>query len=72
MRWQVAGQVLSVVCAWCNRVIIASGSSALVSHSICPACIDVMTSPEAPDVLPVDSNCGDLFDAFPAHRTIPE
>lgn len=33
-------QVLSVVCAWCNRIVTTAPAGAGVTHMICPACLD--------------------------------
>jgi hypothetical protein len=32
------GQVLTVVCAWCNEVITPAPAGAAITHSICPPC----------------------------------
>lgn len=31
--------ILHVVCAWCDRVLVAGTPGAAVSHGMCPACI---------------------------------
>jgi hypothetical protein len=37
---------LSVVCAWCNRVVARAPLGAAVTHTICPACVDwAVTNP---------------------------
>ena len=36
----MATQMLAVVCAWCNRVVITAPDGAGVTHTICPSCVD--------------------------------
>lgn len=36
----MAAQLLSVVCAWCNRVVKSAPAGSGVTHTICPACLD--------------------------------
>ena len=31
---------LKVVCAWCNRVVIMAPTGTLITHTICPTCLD--------------------------------
>jgi hypothetical protein len=46
MEQNMATQMLAVVCAWCNRVVIEAPAGAGVSHTICPSCTDwTMTHP---------------------------
>ena len=35
----MAGQGLSVICAWCNRVVNRAAAGAPVTHTICPSCV---------------------------------
>ena len=32
-------RALTVVCAWCRRVVMAPPSAAGITHTICPACL---------------------------------
>ena len=42
----MAGHLLSVICAWCNRVVVIGPPGAPVTHTMCPSCIDwTMTHP---------------------------
>jgi hypothetical protein len=34
----MAVQLLTVVCAWCNRIVTTAPADAAVTHTICPAC----------------------------------
>jgi len=34
----LTAQILTVVCAWCNRVVVQGSSPAAVTHTICPSC----------------------------------
>jgi hypothetical protein len=36
----MAEHSLKVVCAWCNRVVIAAPMGTPVTHTICPVCLD--------------------------------
>jgi hypothetical protein len=36
----MAVQRLSVVCAWCNRLVTAAPAGAALTHTICPSCLD--------------------------------
>jgi hypothetical protein len=40
MEQSMASQVLSVVCAWCNRSVSTAPAGAGVTHTICPSCLD--------------------------------
>jgi hypothetical protein len=33
-------EVLTVVCAWCQRVVRAAPKATGVTHTICPPCLD--------------------------------
>ena len=39
----VAAQILTVVCAWCNRTLVRGPHAAAVTHTICPKCIEWTT-----------------------------
>jgi hypothetical protein len=44
----MAGHLLAVVCAWCNRVVVKAPPGADVTHTICPSCVDwTMAHPES-------------------------
>ena len=44
----MAGHLLAVVCAWCNRVVVKGPAGAEVTHTICPSCVDwTMTHPDS-------------------------
>ncbi len=34
----MAGHMLAVVCAWCNRIVTQAAAGADVSHTICASC----------------------------------
>ena len=36
----MAAEVLTVVCAWCQRTIAAAPAGAHVTHTICQSCLD--------------------------------
>ena len=36
----MAAEVLTVVCAWCQRTVTAAPPGAHVTHTICPSCVD--------------------------------
>jgi hypothetical protein len=36
----MAAQILTVVCAWCHRVVTPGAPTAGVTHTICPSCVD--------------------------------
>ena len=36
----MAAEVLTVVCAWCQRIVTAAPAGAGVTHTICPSCVD--------------------------------
>ena len=36
----MAAEVLTVVCAWCQRVITAAPAGTRVTHTICQSCLD--------------------------------
>jgi hypothetical protein len=36
----MATQILAVVCAWCNRVVVKGPAGAGVTHTICSSCVD--------------------------------
>jgi hypothetical protein len=36
----MAGQVLTVICAWCKRVVTAAPNATGITHTICPSCLD--------------------------------
>ena len=36
----MAAQILTVVCAWCHRIVTNGSPAAGVSHTICPSCVD--------------------------------
>ena len=62
----MAGHMLSVVCAWCNRVVVKAPAGAGVTHTICPSCIDwTMTHPTSR----VDSGASDLEELRPTTGT---
>jgi hypothetical protein len=33
-------ETFTVVCAWCHRVVKRATADALVSHTICPTCLE--------------------------------
>jgi hypothetical protein len=36
----VATQIMAVVCAWCNQVVMKAPAGATVSHTICATCTE--------------------------------
>jgi hypothetical protein len=63
----MAEKMLTVVCAWCRRVVTATPNGAGVTHTICPSCLDYAIthsgdSPVAPSaLLPPPDYFGDAF-----------
>jgi hypothetical protein len=47
----MAAQILTVVCAWCNRTIVYGPKTAAITHTICPSCVewtmDCRSNPDA-------------------------
>jgi hypothetical protein len=35
----MAAQILTVVCAWCNRTVVRGPQNAAITHTICPSCV---------------------------------
>jgi hypothetical protein len=54
----MATQALTIVCAWCNRVITAAPSGTPVTHTICPTCVEwALAHPTLGDIeSPADSH----------------
>ena len=60
----MAARVLSVVCAWCKRVVTSVPNATGITHTICPSCRDraiaqVNDSPKDPAALQPTDNFGD-------------
>ena len=36
----MATRVLTVVCAWCKRMVTAEPNATGITHTICPSCLD--------------------------------
>lgn len=63
----MAVQALTVVCAWCKRVVAAAPDGTAITHTICPSCLDrtIRRSGEGPvdpaALLPPPDYFGDAF-----------
>jgi hypothetical protein len=62
----MAANGLTVVCAWCERVVTAASNGAGITHTICPSCLDrTLTSGDGSSVpivlLPPPGYFGDAF-----------
>jgi hypothetical protein len=63
----MAANELTVVCAWCKRVVTAAPNGVGITHTICPACLDrtLTLSGEGPTdpatLLPPPDYFGDAF-----------
>ena len=36
----MAAQILTVVCAWCDRIVTHGPPNAMTTHTICPECAE--------------------------------
>jgi hypothetical protein len=47
----MAAQILTVICAWCNRTVVRGPQNAAITHTICPSCVawtmDCRSDPDA-------------------------
>ena len=62
----MATRVLTVVCAWCKRVVTREPNATGITHTICPSCLDrtithIDEGPLDPAALQPPDYFGDAF-----------
>jgi hypothetical protein len=45
----MAAEILTVICAWCQRIVTAAPPGSCVTHTICQSCLDRTARMSEPD-----------------------